>query len=126
MEDNRRGGFGRRTEDRREYGRKDSDRRPSGERRSFSGDRRSFGEGSDRPRRTFGDNDRPRRSFGDNDRPRRSSERDRTGQGAHSVTGRDVLSETVTGEVSQTEEETSATDRTSTISATRTKAESAR
>ena len=72
MEDNRRGGFGRRTEDRREYGRKDSDRRPSGERRSFSGDRRSFGEGSDRPRRTFGDNDRPRRSFGDNDRPRRS------------------------------------------------------
>lgn len=72
MEDNRRGGFGRRSEDRREYGRKDSDRRPSGERRSFSGDRRSFGEGSDRPRRTFGDNDRPRRSFGDNDRPRRS------------------------------------------------------
>ncbi len=32
--------------------------------------RRSFGEGQDRPRRTFGDNDRPRRSFGD--RPRRS------------------------------------------------------
>lgn len=73
MEDNRKGGFGRRTEDRRDYGRRDFDRKPSGERRSFSGDRRSFGEGSDRPRRSFGDNDRPRRSFGENsDRPRRS------------------------------------------------------
>lgn len=81
MEDNRKGGFGRRTEDRRDYGRRDFDRKPSGERRSFSGDRRSFGEGTDRPRRPFGDNDRPRRPFGDrqghsfgdsSDRPRRS------------------------------------------------------
>ena len=81
MEDNRRGGNGRRTEGRREYGRRDSSERRSfnGERRSF-GDkpRRSFGEGSER--RGFGDNserksfgDRPRRSFGEgSDRPRRS------------------------------------------------------
>ena len=73
MEDNRKGGFGRRTEDRRDYGRRDFDRKPSGERRGFSGDRKSYGEGSDRPRRSFGDNDRPRRSFGEHsDRPRRS------------------------------------------------------
>ena len=82
MEDNRRGGNGRRTEGRREYGRRDSSERRSfnGERRSF-GDkpRRSFGEGSersfgDRPRRSFGEgSDRPRRSFGENsERPRRS------------------------------------------------------
>ena len=82
MEDNRRGGNGRRTEGRREYGDRNSN---SGERRlrprrSFSssnGERRSFG---DRPeRRTFGDNserrsfgDRPRRSFSDNNGERRS------------------------------------------------------
>ena len=81
MEDNRRGGNGRRTEGRREYGRRDSSERRSfnGERRSF-GDRprRSFGEGSER--RSFGDNserksfgDRPRRSFGEgSERPRRT------------------------------------------------------
>ena len=95
MENNRRGGNGRRTEGRREYGRRDSserrtfggDRKPFGERserRSFgeSGERRPFGERKsfgDRPeRKTFGD--RPRRSFGENserrsfgDRPERRS-----------------------------------------------------
>ena len=100
MEDNRRGGNGRRNEGRREYGsRRDSDRRPSGERRSFGerperrprrefGDRpqgerprRTFSEGGERrgfgerpERRTFGD--RPeRRTFGDRpqgERPRKS------------------------------------------------------
>ena len=94
MEDNRRGGNGRRTEGRREYGSRsnnsnggDRPRRPrigggdrprrsfgenNGERRSFGGERRSFGENngerrsysSDRPRRSFGDNNGERRSFG--------------------------------------------------------------
>ena len=91
MEDNRRGGNGRR-DGRREYG----DRRNSnnGERRSFgnNGERRSFGSGerrsfgSDRPRRSFSEGGErksfsgERRSFGENgerrsfgsDRPRRS------------------------------------------------------
>ena len=88
MEDNRRGGNGRR-DGRRDYGsRRDSDRRPSSDRprRSFTGGsdrpRRSFGEGDerrtygDRPqRRTFGEGgDRPqRRTYGEGgDRPRRS------------------------------------------------------
>ena len=101
MEDNRRGGNGRRTEGRREYGSRsnnsnggdrprrprigggDRPRRPfgenNGERRSFGGERRTFGENngerrsysSDRPRRSFGDNNSERRSFG-GDRPRRS------------------------------------------------------
>ena len=89
MEDNRRGGNGRRTEGRREYGNRNNGssngerpRRPrigSGERRSsFSNDRprRSFGE-SNGERRSFGENSE-RRSFGgerrsfSNDRPRRS------------------------------------------------------
>ena len=94
MENNRKGGFGRRTEGRREYG--NEGRRPRisragsrGAERNFSDDRsfsserprRSFGEGSerrsfggDRPRRSFGEgNDRPRRSFGENnERPRRT------------------------------------------------------
>ena len=87
MEDNRRGGNGRRPEGRREYGSRprrtfneggerrsfDGDRKPFGERKSF-GDRprRSFGEGGERPRRSFGDNNfgGERKSFGD--RPRRS------------------------------------------------------
>ena len=66
MEDNRRGGNGRR-DGRREYGsRRDSDRRPSSDR-----PRRSFGGGSsDRPRRSFGEGDE-RRSYG-SDRPRRT------------------------------------------------------
>ena len=74
MEDNRRGGNGRRTESRREYGERKNfggDNRPrrpfsgNGERRSFSGngERRSFGEGSER--RSFG-GDRPRRPFSGN------------------------------------------------------------
>ena len=97
MENNKKGGFGRRTEGRREYG--NAGKRPrisrAGSRgaervfsndnseRSFGGDRprRSFGEGSDRPRRSFGESserrsfggDRQRRSFGEGtDRPRRS------------------------------------------------------
>ena len=73
MEDNRRGGNGRRTEGRREYGDRknfggDRPRRSfsgNGERRPFSGngERRSFGEGSER--RSFG-GDRPRRPFSGN------------------------------------------------------------
>ena len=63
MEDNRRGGNGRR-DGRREYGsRRDSDRRPSSDR-----PRRSFTGGSDRPRRSFGEGDE-RRTYGD--RPQR-------------------------------------------------------
>ena len=83
MENNRRGGNGRRTEGRREYGNEGKRPRISragsrGAERNFSDDRsfsserprRSFGEGSER--RSFG-SDRPRRSFGEgNDRPRRS------------------------------------------------------
>ena len=66
MEDNRRGGNGRR-DGRRDYGsRRDSDRRPSSDR-----PRRSFGgRSSDRPRRSFGESDE-RRSYG-SDRPRRT------------------------------------------------------
>ena len=91
MEDNRRGGNGRRPEGRREYGSRP--RRTfseGGERRSFDGERKPFGERKsfgDRPRRSFGEggerksfsSDRPRRSFGEGgerrpfgDRPRRS------------------------------------------------------
>ena len=97
MENNRRGGNGRR-DGRREYGER---RSASGERRGFGGrsEGRSFG--SDRPRRSFGDNserrsfgerperrsfgerpegrsfgsDRPRRSFGDNSERRSFGER---------------------------------------------------
>ena len=89
MENNKKGGFGRRNEGRREYGNNAGKRprisragtrgaervfdgeRPSrnfGEGRSFGSDRprRSFGEGSERPRRTFGEgSERPRRSFGE-------------------------------------------------------------
>ena len=74
MEDNRRGGNGRRTEGRREYGnRNGSDRRASGERRtygngegrSFGGERKSYGNSERRP--SFNGGDRRRgegRSFG--------------------------------------------------------------
>ena len=68
MEDNRRGGNGRRPEGRREYGSRP--RRTfteGGEKRSFDGDRKPFGE---RPRRSFGEGGE-RKSFGD--RPRRSA-----------------------------------------------------
>ncbi len=67
MEDNRRGGNGRRTEGRREYGERRTHSN-NGERRSFGGERRSFS--SDRPRRSFSEGGE-RRSFG-GDRPRRS------------------------------------------------------
>ena len=71
MEDNRRGGNGRRTEGRREYGsRPRRTFNEGGERRSFDGDRKPFGERKsfgDRPRRSFGEGgERPRRSFGEN------------------------------------------------------------
>ena len=101
MENNKKGGFGRRTEGRREYG-SSTGKRPrisragsrgaervlSGDNsRGFGSDRpgRSFGEdrqfGSDRPRRSFGEG-RPSRSFGEDrqfgsDRPRRSFGEDR-------------------------------------------------
>jgi 23S rRNA pseudouridine2605 synthase len=86
MEDNRRGGNGRRTEGRREYGsRNGSEKRPRISRpgRSFgeNSERRSFGENSER--RPFGDRprtERPRRSFSEGgerrtfgDRPERKS-----------------------------------------------------
>ena len=86
MENNKKGGFGRRSEGRREYG-NNTGRRPRisragtrGAERVFDSERpsRNFGEGSDRPRRSFGEgSDRPRRSFGEgrpfgSDRPRRS------------------------------------------------------
>ena len=99
MEDNRRGGNGRRTEGRREYGsRPASEKRPRISRpaRSFgeNSERRSFGDNSER--RPFGDRphtERPRRSFGEGserrpfgDRPRRSfgegSERRSFGEGS--------------------------------------------
>ena len=88
MENNKKGGFGRRTEGRREYG-SNAGKRPRisragtrGAERVFDGERprRSFGEGSerksfgegrpfggDRPRRSFGEgSERPRRNFGEN------------------------------------------------------------
>ena len=72
MENNRRGGNGRRTEGRREYGRRDSsERRTFGDRKPFGerSERRSFGEGGERrPRRSFGEGSE-RRSFGE--RPER-------------------------------------------------------
>ena len=55
MEDNRRGGNGRRTEGRRDYGKRPRISNSNGERRSF---------GSDRPRRSFGENNGERSSFG--------------------------------------------------------------
>ncbi len=100
MENNKKGGFGRRTEGRREYGSNNGTKRPRVSRAGTRGaervfgersERKSFGEGrsfgSDRPRRSFGENsERPRRNFGENserrsfgegrsfggDRPRRS------------------------------------------------------
>lgn len=76
MEDNKRGGNGRRTESRREYGSRDaSQKRPriSRSSRSFGegNERRSFGENSER--RTFGD--RPRRSFSEGGERRQFSDR---------------------------------------------------
>ena len=83
MEDNRRGGKGRKTEGRREYGSRnngstggDRPRRPrisNGERRSFDGERprRSYSDNSNGERKSYG-NDRPRRSFGENNSERKS------------------------------------------------------
>ena len=85
MEDNRRGGSGRRPRigggerrsfnndrPRRSFGDNNGERKSfGGEKRSFGGERRSFGE-NDRPRRSFGENDRPRRSFGENNGERKS------------------------------------------------------
>ena len=70
MENNRRGGNGRR-DGRREYGER---RSASGERRGFGGrsEGRSFG--SDRPRRSFGDNNE-RKSFGERPERRTFGER---------------------------------------------------
>ena len=70
MENNRRGGNGRR-DGRREYGER---RNASGERRGFGGrsEGRSFG--SDRPRRSFGDNNE-RKSFGERPERRTFGER---------------------------------------------------
>ena len=97
MENNKKGGFGRRSEGRREYG-NNTGKRPRisragtrGAERVFDGERpkRNFGEGSERRSfgagRSFG-SDRPRRSFGEgSDRPRRSfgegSERRSFGEG---------------------------------------------
>ena len=76
MEDNRRGGNGRRTEGRREYGsRNGSDRRASGERKPY-GERRSYGSGNNerRPygnggeRRQYGEGRSERRTYGNNER----------------------------------------------------------
>ena len=68
MEDNRRGGNGRR-DGRREYGERRSQSN-NGDRRNFGGnsERRSFG--SDRPRRSFSENGE-RKSYGNSERPRR-------------------------------------------------------
>ena len=100
MENNKKGGFGRRTEGRREYG-SSTGKRPrisrsgtrgaervfggeNSERRTFgqSAERRPFGEsrsfGSDRPRRSFS-SDRPRRSFGES---RPYEDRRPSGEGA--------------------------------------------
>ena len=91
MEDNRRGGNGRRTEGRRDYGsRNGSDRRASGERRtygssegrSFGGERKSYGNSERRP--SFNGGDRRRgegRSFGNSEGRSFSGERKSYGSG---------------------------------------------
>ena len=63
MEDNRRGGFGRRTEGRRDYGRNDSNRG-----NGTHSEHRGYGE---KPSRNFGE----KRSFGDKPSYGRNSER---------------------------------------------------
>ena len=70
MENNKKGGFGRRTEGRREYD-SNTGKRPRISRAGTRGAERVFGDNNERPRRSFGDNSE-RRSFG-GDRPRRSS-----------------------------------------------------
>ena len=75
MEDNRRGGNGRR-DGRREYGER-RNHSNNGERRSFgnNGERRSYG--SDRPRRSFSEDGERRSSFGGGERRSFSSDRPR-------------------------------------------------
>ena len=85
MEDNRRGGNGRR-DGRREYGERrnhsnNGERRSFGEKRSFNGERRSFGENSER--RSYG-NDRPRRSFSEGGERRSSFNGERRSFGENS------------------------------------------
>ncbi len=95
MEDNRRGGNGRRTEGRREYGsRNGSDRRASGERKPY-GERRSYGSGNNE-RRPYG-NGGERRQYGEGRSERRTygnNERRSYGEGrSHSSEGRSYSSE---------------------------------
>ena len=95
MEDNRRGGNGRRTEGRREYGsRNGSDRRASGERKPY-GERRSYGSGNNE-RRPYG-NGGERRQYGEGRSERRTygnNERRSYGEGrSHSSEGRSYNSE---------------------------------
>ena len=72
MEDNRRGGNGRRTEGRREYGnRNSSERRTSGERRSYGNSERGYGRSGEG--RSFSSDRKPygngeRRSYGNSER----------------------------------------------------------
>ena len=71
MEDNRRGGNGRRTEGRREYGnRNSSERRTSGERRSYGNSERGYGRSEGRSfssdRKPYGNGER--RSYGNSER----------------------------------------------------------
>ena len=93
MEDNRRGGNGRRFEGRREYGNRNNgsdrratgDRKPYGEGRSFGGERKSYGNGERRSfnngerkpfggeRKSYGNSER--RSFGSGERKSFSGER---------------------------------------------------
>ena len=71
MEDNRRGGNGRRTEGRREYGnRNNSERRTSGERRSYGNSERSYGRSNEG--RSFNGEGR---SFSSDRKPHGNSER---------------------------------------------------
>ena len=101
MENNKKGGFGRRTEGRREYG-NNTGKRPRVSRAGTRGAERVFGENSERPRRSFGEDrsfggerksfggDRPRRSFGENsERPRRSFGEDRSFGGERKSFGSD-------------------------------------
>ena len=95
MEDNRRGGNGRRTEGRREYGsRNGSDRRASGERKPY-GERRSYGSGNNE-RRPYG-NGGERKQYGEGRSERRTygnNERRSYGEGrSHSSEGRSYSSE---------------------------------
>ena len=83
MEDNRRGGNGRKFEGRREYGNRNSsdrrasgDRKPYGEGRSFGGERKSYGNGE---RRSF--NNGERKSFGNSEGRSFGGERKSYGNG---------------------------------------------